>query len=159
MTNTGVMDASTHQATLPDLWTWERFEVVDAGRGDIALHNTHQNRFVMMTNDATPVITHSKLWNEYELPIGQLGERFKVVDGGNNEVAFHNARANRFLRMNNQAGMDTSAVQNWNSLPGGWTWERFQVHESTYIPICPTLHFHKGVSCKAGEVGRLANEK
>ena len=32
-------------------WTWERFTVVDAGNGEIALHNTFHNRFVRMNQE------------------------------------------------------------------------------------------------------------
>ena len=35
----------------PKEWTWERFTVVDAGNGEIALHNTWHNRFVRMNTD------------------------------------------------------------------------------------------------------------
>ena len=149
MTNTGVMDASAERDHLPDDWTWERFEVVDAGREMIALHNTQQNRFITMTGTW---VTHSKLWNEYELPAPgtpESPERFRVVDAGNDEIALHNGGTNRFLRMNDYLQIDTSGVLDWSSLPAHWTWERFQVHESTYIPICPNLYFMKGASCKA----------
>ena len=36
---------------LPDDWNWERFRVVDAGDGQIALHNSIDNRFVRMNYD------------------------------------------------------------------------------------------------------------
>ena len=144
------MDTSGHIDHLPDGWMWERFEVVDAGREMIALHSTEHNRFIAMTG--SPSVTHSKLWSEYELPAHATSERFRVVDAGNGEIALHNGGFNRFLRMNDHARMDTSGVRNWHDLPWNWAWERFQVLESTYTPICGSLYFPKGATCKVSGV-------
>ena len=55
------MDASSIMGMdIPDGWTWERFTVVDAGNGEIALHSTIHNRFVRMNLD--PFEPESKLF-------------------------------------------------------------------------------------------------
>ena len=47
----GRMDSprKTSLTSLPANWQWEKFVVVDAGRGQIALHNTKTNRFCRMS--------------------------------------------------------------------------------------------------------------
>ena len=50
-------------------------------------------------------------------------EYFTVVDAGNGEVAFHNPRFNRFIRMKSKTNMDMSGDR--ATLPGGWKSERF----------------------------------
>lgn len=50
-------------------------------------------------------------------------EYFTVVDAGNGEVAFHNPRFNRFIRMQSKTNMDMSGDR--ATLPGGWKSERF----------------------------------
>ena len=39
---------------MPDSWTWERFTVIDAGRGQIALHNAQHNRFLGTGHASSP---------------------------------------------------------------------------------------------------------
>ncbi|CAE7151474.1 unnamed protein product, partial [Symbiodinium necroappetens] len=48
---------------------------------------------------------------------------FTVVDAGNGEVAFHNPKFNRFIRMKSKTNMDMSDDR--ATLPGGWKSERF----------------------------------
>ena len=50
-------------------------------------------------------------------------EYFTVVDAGNGEVAFHNPRFNRFIRMQSKTNMDMSGDR--ALLPSGWRHERF----------------------------------
>ena len=50
-------------------------------------------------------------------------EYFTVVDAGNGEVAFHNPRFNRFIRMASKTNMDMSGDR--ATLPAGWKSERF----------------------------------
>ncbi|CAE7688505.1 unnamed protein product, partial [Symbiodinium pilosum] len=50
--------------------------VVDAGYGQIALHNAASNRFIKMGSDM--IRSPTKNWNE--LPGGWSAERFTVID-------------------------------------------------------------------------------
>ena len=36
-----------HEDQMPWGWSWERFTVVDAGNGQIALHSAYHNRFAV----------------------------------------------------------------------------------------------------------------
>merc|ERR1719428_2214905 len=97
------MDSSSPMAAnrMPGFWTWERFTVVNAGNGQIALHNRVHNRFVKMTQKgrvmASPYRSASKL------PRGWAWERFTVVKAGNGQVALFNNAHKRFIRMTNKA--------------------------------------------------------
>ena len=48
-----VMDGSMQIAAdqLPNNWEWERFTLVDAGNGEVALHCKAWNRFVRMSGE------------------------------------------------------------------------------------------------------------
>ena len=95
----GRMDSSPPASfdNLPANWLWEKFVVVDAGRGQIALHNTKTNRFCRMSGsdldsgNPTDVDKLSPKW---------AYEPFTVVaDGGIGEVALYNTYHKRFARM------------------------------------------------------------
>merc|ERR1719420_744834 len=66
--------------TLPRKWAWERFTVIKAGNGEIALHNKAHNRFVRMGSNrgviASPVLSRKFL------PRSSTGERFRIVQRG-----------------------------------------------------------------------------
>ncbi|CAE7244814.1 unnamed protein product, partial [Symbiodinium microadriaticum] len=110
-----------HINALPDGWTWERFKVVEAGFGQVALHSSIHNRFVRMWHGD---MDRSSNKDAGALPDSWWAERFTVVDCGGGKVAFHNARFNRFVRMNH-GDMDRSATKAGDALPSGWTWECF----------------------------------
>ncbi|CAE7256573.1 unnamed protein product [Symbiodinium sp. CCMP2592] len=122
------MHANVHLATteemnghgIPDSWTWERFTVVDAGNGEIALHNAFFNRFVKIDG----VSDHK---NVHELPHDWTSERFKVVEVGNGEMAFYNPTQNRFLLMGANRVGHSNHPPNPPKLPSDWGWERFRV--------------------------------
>ena len=78
MHRNGRCDASGRRAAhqLPSGWTWERFEVVDAGNGEIALHCKIHNRFMRMNNRADMDVSAVKAANA--LPRGWTWERFTV---------------------------------------------------------------------------------
>merc|ERR1719456_217911 len=121
------MDASAEKAAdaLPDNWTWERFIVVDAGNGEIALHSKIHNKFIRMNSDGNMDASAEK--DVDALPDNWTWERFKLVDAGNGDIALHCAIHNKFIRMNADGNMDVSAEKAADALPPAdqWTWERF----------------------------------
>ena len=147
------MDASEAANTLPNGWTWERFKVIDAGEGDIALHSVHHNRFIMMNDQQG--FQASLLFDEFSLPIGHLWERFKLVDALNGKIALHSAHFNRFMMMGQNRQILAGGILNWDALPAhNHDWERFTAIESSYVAPCPLLYFAKMASCKAWLVGQ-----
>ncbi|CAE7242733.1 unnamed protein product [Symbiodinium sp. CCMP2592] len=103
-----------------DSWTWERFTVVDAGKGQIALHNRHHNRFLGTGH----VRAHR---NADDLPSEWTSERFTVVELGDGEVAFHNTASNRFLNMRAEGVGRSNHPPKPPQLPSNWGWERFRI--------------------------------
>ena len=89
----------------------------------IALYNTYEKRFLRM-NDRD--MEASPTWDDPTKPIPYdwSWERFTVVDAGNGQIAWHNSKFNRFVRMS-PGGMDASANKAANLLPAEWAWERF----------------------------------
>ncbi|CAE7782503.1 hypothetical protein AK812_SmicGene10720 [Symbiodinium microadriaticum] len=111
--------SSRADARLPDSWTWERLTVVDAGNGTIALHSGSMNRFVKMSGSD---MTGSPLQDASPFPSSFTNEIFSVryfPNSGGEEVALHNAKHNRFVRMRENGGclVDTSAQTNLQDLP------------------------------------------
>ncbi|CAE7035118.1 unnamed protein product, partial [Symbiodinium sp. CCMP2456] len=82
--------------SLPDSWTWERFTVVDAGHGKIALHNSVHNRFVTMNGAEMET---SVPMASSDLPAYSTGEAFAVRYFPTGEIALHNTFFNRYVRM------------------------------------------------------------
>eukprot|EP00747_Dinoflagellata_sp_TGD_P031070 gnl/TRDRNA2_/TRDRNA2_135053_c0_seq1.p1 gnl/TRDRNA2_/TRDRNA2_135053_c0~~gnl/TRDRNA2_/TRDRNA2_135053_c0_seq1.p1 ORF type:complete len:723 (+),score=125.29 gnl/TRDRNA2_/TRDRNA2_135053_c0_seq1:138-2171(+) len=122
------MDGSGEHAwgSLPDGWTWERFVVVDAGKGEFAFHSEIHNRFIRMHQNVKMDNSGTKDFNK--LPAGWTWERFVPVEVGDGKIALHSRIHGRFIRLradNNLA--DGSDKKQRNALPPGWTWERFQV--------------------------------
>jgi len=113
---------------LPASWTWERFEVIDAGNKEIALHSAAHNRFVRMHNNGKMKAT--KLLGRDGLPPGYSKDRFTVVDAGNGQIALHNEHHNRFVMMHKSLNMISSKRRSAYNLPSHWAWERFTVVEA-----------------------------
>ncbi|CAE7703906.1 unnamed protein product, partial [Symbiodinium necroappetens] len=118
--------------------TWETFEVVDAGSGEIALWSQKWARFVGVTPDGKTHSTEHKY--AHQLPAGWTWERFAVVPL-NGLIGLHNPQNNRFLRATPQGGADASAQKSPADIPDGWTWERWQVVEvpGSTEPTSPKL--------------------
>ena len=118
----GVVESSpvVSSGVMPDAWGWERFTVVDAGNGQIALHSCYNNRFVQMGAHAPTGSGH----HSARIPDSMTYEKFTVVDGGNGEVALYSEAFQKFLRMNGDK-LDTSPTTSSHLHPG-WAWERFQ---------------------------------
>ncbi|CAE7423107.1 unnamed protein product, partial [Symbiodinium sp. CCMP2456] len=88
------MDGSPKLGKMTDAprgWTWELFRVVDAGYGQVALHNHVSNRFMKMGGHDM-IRSPTKDWNK--LPTGWNAEKFTVVDAGGGKVALHHAQNN-----------------------------------------------------------------
>ena len=80
----GASSTNTNASPLPSGWTHERFLVVDAGNGLVALHNAIHNGFLKVTSNG--------LCQGYGASVSDLGpewlnERFKVVDAGPGRIA------------------------------------------------------------------------
>ena len=78
--------SSVHNSAspLPSGWTHERFLVVDAGNGLVALHNTVHNGFLKVTESGDCLgfgASVSALKDDW------LNEKFKVVDVGSGKIA------------------------------------------------------------------------
>ncbi|CAE7453413.1 unnamed protein product [Symbiodinium sp. CCMP2456] len=119
--------------------TWETFEVVDAGRGEIALHSAKWARFVGLTPTGLAYSTEHR--HADQLPAEWTWERFAVVPLGNGLIGLHNPQNNRFLTATPQGGAVGSAPMSPHGIPDSWTWERWQVVELTgsSVPTSPTL--------------------
>jgi len=74
---------------------------VDAGGGEIALHNAVYKRFLRM--DGERVDGFGGIMNVEKLPSGWANERFTLVDAGKGKFAFHNSKHNRFIRMTGES--------------------------------------------------------
>ena len=61
---------------LPNNWEWERFTLVDAGNGEVALHCKAWNRFVRMSGET---LDASEPKGADELPADSTGEKFVMV--------------------------------------------------------------------------------
>merc|ERR1719446_761808 len=137
---------------LPPDWTWERFTVVDAGNGQIALHCPIHNRFVRLNGDgnmdSSPPTPANALppdwtWERWSVKIttpppavgppveapppaapAPAGASLLPIGA---EVALHSTIHNRFMRLHSNGNMDGSGHMAMNDLPADWTWERFWV--------------------------------
>ncbi|CAE7804809.1 unnamed protein product [Symbiodinium sp. CCMP2456] len=103
-------------------WTYERFAVVDAGNGEIGLHNTLSNRFVKMEGLEMMV---SSIKDVDDFPAGWNLERFRVVDAGNGMVALYHPVNRRFVTMDQNGHVYPSAPVEDGRLPVHWSYERF----------------------------------
>lgn len=121
--NNGISDSSaaSNWNQLPDSWTWERFTVVDAGEGSIALYSKHWKKFLKFGGAVSPVAEMN------ELPSGWWGEKWSIVNAGEGNIALWNSWCACFLRMNG-AKIDSSPPGSTpETLSDSWTWERFRV--------------------------------
>lgn len=108
---------------------WERFTVVDAGGGEVALYNSFHRRFLRMwenkgnwqvDGDAGKVAINDlgKQW---------LFERWRFVDVGRGKVALWNPHFQRFLLVQPDGCVSASGQHKDGVLPEPDTWERFIV--------------------------------
>ena len=109
-------------AALP-YWRYaERFAIVDAGNGYVALHNAWVNRFMKMAGDQ---MTVSPVKAAALLPALWGSEFFKIVDAGDGMVALHNPGNNRFVTVEPSGHVRASPHRDVHALPADWTWQKF----------------------------------
>ncbi|CAE7340122.1 unnamed protein product [Symbiodinium sp. CCMP2592] len=104
---------------IKDWWTHQRFTVVDAGNGQIALHNALHNKFLKSHGSGV-----SPTKNANELPHNWGAEKWTVVDAGNGQIALQGT-SKRFLKVDGGGGAGLTDPR--DHLPADWTWERFTV--------------------------------
>ena len=88
-------DSSVHPQNLEPWRSYERFFVVDAGFGKVALHCPVFNRFIRIDGESVDGFGGKRDANNLHVE----NERFTIVDAGNGKFAFHNALHNRFIRI------------------------------------------------------------
>ena len=79
-----VSSVNNNASPLPSGWTHERFLVVDAGNGLVALHNTVHNGFLKVTENGDCLGFGASV---SALKPDWLNEKFKVVDVGGGKIA------------------------------------------------------------------------
>jgi hypothetical protein len=124
----GVLDDKGVDPTnLESFRAWERFQVVDAGDGKVALHCAFHNRFIKIDGDDVNGFGGPK--GSDDLPADWASERFSLVDAGNGKYAFHNFHHNRFMRLVNLSVDAKGGRKDMDKLPpeSEWTGERFQI--------------------------------
>ncbi|KAJ1433646.1 hypothetical protein B484DRAFT_447169 [Ochromonadaceae sp. CCMP2298] len=120
-----LQDEKINPGNLEEWRTWERFEVVDAGNGQIALHHTLSNRFLRLFGEDVDGFGGVQ---GNTLPAGWEFERFTVVPVANGTVALHNARNNKFIRMVDGCCVDAKGgLKNTDELPAEWRSEQWEV--------------------------------
>ncbi|CAE7344359.1 unnamed protein product [Symbiodinium natans] len=121
-----------YESGLHPSWIWERWTVIDAGNGEIALHHQRSNRFLGINEHglyghvaAASHFHHSWVHHRFRvdaLPDGWTHQqfRFQII-----VVALFNHAHHRWLRMHHW-DLDRSSPHGLN-FPAGWLWERFLV--------------------------------
>lgn len=109
---------------LPAHWTWERYTVVAAEvklvpGSTVALYNTHHRKFVAMRKNH---LEPGGYREGGDLPDDWTHERFTVIQKDGRQIALHNARNNRFIKING-----ASPHKNPDQFPQGWGMEAFEV--------------------------------
>jgi hypothetical protein len=122
---------------LPDDWDAERFTVVDAGPGQIALLSKSHNRFVRVIGDR--VDARGGVRGAHDLPDDWGSERLTVVDAGDGMVALHSQSHGRFLRMEGGGAVNAWGARGVGLLPDAWDSERFSVRLASGIQIWSPL--------------------
>lgn len=138
-------DATIHRDNLDSSRTWERFLIVDAGAGSVALFNREHNLFVQMRDGGTlGVLDDPSVHPSISLDSGRTWERFRIVDAGNGKFAFHNDAHNRFIGVYGCSVGAQSGPRDFDKLPSEYEWpsERFEI-----VPYVGSNH--RFVSCDA----------
>ncbi|CAJ1379259.1 unnamed protein product, partial [Effrenium voratum] len=100
------------------------FKVVDAGFGQIALHNAHFNAFIHMNAHG---VWKTPVKGAGALPDSWVEARWTVVAAESGRIALHNAYHNRFIAVDSNGNTYRSGVKDGDELPSGWTNERMEV--------------------------------
>ncbi|CAE7687129.1 unnamed protein product [Symbiodinium sp. CCMP2456] len=115
---------------LPSDWTWEKFAVVDAGDGLIALHSPKWNRFLSLSPEGEVYGSPNRAASH--LHPGWSWQKFKAVYAGDGMIALHCPVHNRFVSMTDHTVQATSH-RSEDSVQESWTWERFQVLRTRWL--------------------------
>jgi len=115
---------------LPSDWTWEKFAVVDAGDGLIALHCPKWNRFLSLSPEGEVYGSPHRAASQF--PSGWSWQKFKAVYAYDGMLALHSPTHNRFVSMTDHTVQATSH-RNQDSVQESWTWERFQVLRTKWL--------------------------
>ncbi|CAE7036921.1 unnamed protein product [Symbiodinium sp. CCMP2592] len=107
---------------VPVNWRWERFTIVDAGQGRIALHNGVSNCFLKMSDSGMVFSPHK---DQNALPSHWESEFFEVIGVGEGMVALWNKHRKRFVNMSPSGDVGRSRERPDKTLQDGWSWEKF----------------------------------
>eukprot|EP00913_Durusdinium_trenchii_P030664 g28719.t1 len=131
---------------IPYDWSWERFTVVDAGSGQLALHSSIHNRFVRMARGDEMDVSGICAANLLPGAASWTWERFTAVNVGKGQIAFHNKLHNRYIRMSPEGIVDNSAARDVSGIPDSWSWERWQVVEvAPYLKPGSVVALHSAI--------------
>ncbi|CAE7235037.1 unnamed protein product [Symbiodinium sp. CCMP2592] len=126
------MDSSASGPSLPDAWTLERFRVVDAGNGMVALHSHAYNKYVLMDDHFNVGCSAHSPTGSSELPNHWGWEAFVPVPmafhAHHLEIALWHATHHRAIRMNHHI-VDASPYAALQDLAMNTVmpWEKFRV--------------------------------
>jgi len=118
------VEVSSGPSDLPYTRAHERFSVVDAGNGLVALHNAKNNRFMMM--EGTEMMA-SPRGAANRLKTNWVSVKFEIVDAGDGMVGLHSPFHNRLAQMHSDGTVRATRPVNAQDLPlnSHWHWERF----------------------------------
>jgi hypothetical protein len=135
-------EMSRYDLPARNVWTWERFIVVDGGVDSngyqtYAFWNPTWKRYVRMNHENMDGSGTKD--NANDLPDSWTWERFVVVNtgsdiNGHQTIALWNPQHKRYMRMRPDSsvsdGMDGSGTRDAPTpFPESWTWEKFTVIE------------------------------
>lgn len=104
-------------------WIWERFTVIDAGNGEIALHHQRSNSFLGVNAHGIYAIYAPAS----QLPAGWLDQRFEVVTISSGYFGLFNRHSKNFLSIG--PGHGTYLFHSPTKfLPPGHTHQQFRAH-------------------------------
>ena len=109
---------------------WERFLIVDAGHGEIALYNAKHRRFLKLPADESASGGGGELNSDQLPPREKWGlERWVFVPAPDESWALYNPCSKRFLRMEDNLNVNgnVSKVATKNDLPAAGTHERWDL--------------------------------
>ncbi|KAJ1415992.1 hypothetical protein B484DRAFT_401285 [Ochromonadaceae sp. CCMP2298] len=110
-----------------NLETWRtcaRFQIIDAGNGQIALHHAISNRFLRL--HGADVDGFGGVQDAHSLPVEWGCERFIVVPAGN-LVALHSTCNKKFIRMKDNKVDAQGGRNDHDKLPLEWWSEQWEV--------------------------------
>ncbi|CAE7300245.1 unnamed protein product, partial [Symbiodinium sp. CCMP2456] len=120
-----VHSSHTHpfESGYPAGWIWERFTVIDAGNGEIALHHQRTNSFLGVNAHGMYGIHRAAS----QLPAGWLDQRFEVVTISNGYFGLFNRHSKNYLSVGHNHGTYIFHSPT-KDLPLGYTHQQFRAH-------------------------------